>query len=73
MKKIFLFLSITLMTVWIAGIFMWKLSSPVLHVFPVLSILACIRCLLYVENSVPHQQGGPTRYRTGNSLMKGQK
>ena len=64
MKKILLILSITLMMVWMIGFFVLKLSSPILHVFPVLSILAYLRSVMYVDNSEPQKN-----YETTNDSI----
>ncbi len=51
MKKIFLLLSIIVMTAWIVGFFLLKTSSSI-HVLLALSIVLYIRSLLQINTSV---------------------
>ncbi len=50
MKKVLLWLSIIIMTVWIIGFFILKLPSAV-HILLVLSLLLYIRSLLHINDS----------------------
>ncbi len=47
-KKIFLLLSLALITVWVAGFFFTG-SSPVIHSFLFLAVLFYLRSLMIVE------------------------
>ena len=48
-RKLFL-LSLVLMTVWITGVFIFH-SSPVIHTFLVLSLIAYIKSLMTIEET----------------------
>lgn len=50
MKKIFLLLSITVMTAWIIGFFILRMPAAV-HVLLALSIVLYIRSLLHVSST----------------------
>lgn len=62
MKKTLFGLSILLITVWVIGFFILKISS-VIHVLIVLSIFIYIRSLLYSNNSAMQAY-----YGIGNKL-----
>ena len=48
MKKVLFIVSLLLMTLWIAGVFLWHLA-PAIHIVLVLAVLVYIRSLLTVE------------------------
>lgn len=50
MKKALFLLSLAMMTVWIAGVFIFH-APPAIHIILVLSILAYIRSLMAVSDS----------------------
>ena len=60
MKKVLLLLSITIMTVWIIGFFILRLSSPV-HILLLLAILVYIRSLICVDSSPAQKYYGASK------------
>ena len=51
MKKMFLLLSLVLITAWIAGVFYWKMPG-VVHIFLFLAVIFYLRSLMLVETPV---------------------